>query len=437
VEGTIDAGNLPTFTDPLDPYTKGQVLVTRNNAGLVQIGGTPGEDQFVVTTDSTPGAFLNILNNGGLTQFDLATPQIQVLGNSGADGLTVSGSVGSTGTFTPDHSVPSAGSFVADGHQIAVDFSSVLASNFDAFTYVTPGGTDAVSVFAGAPEDPVQIVCQSDGLSFPGFVVLNVGTLLLNTGLNDVAGASDDTVNVTAPVGNAIPLRLGFLTGSFGSDTLNASGPVTLVNNPGASLATPTLTVNMTAANLTFEAPVTQIASLNLASGTRASIANGGNRVLVTQLLSLAQNARLDITSNSLIVDHGNSGSAAASVVALIKSAFQPAAPQHWMGPGITSSNAAADPGKAVGYASSQELLGAAGGTFMGVDVDATAMLVTFTIAGDANLDRQVNFGDLVRLAQSYNSATAGWVNGDFTYDDAVNFTDLVVLAQHYNSVLS
>jgi hypothetical protein len=73
----------------------------------------------------------------------------------------------------------------------------------------------------------------------------------------------------------------------------------------------------------------------------------------------------------------------------------------------------------------------------MGVDVDATAMLVTFTVAGDANLDRQVNFGDLVRLAQSYNSATGGWVNGDFTYDDAVNFADLVALAQHYNSVLS
>jgi hypothetical protein len=61
-----------------------------------------------------------------------------------------------------------------------------------------------------------------------------------------------------------------------------------------------------------------------------------------------------------------------------------------------------------------------------------------FTLAGDANRDRAVDFNDLVMLAQHYN--TIGGMTfdeGDFNYDGNVDFNDMVLLAQRYNASLA
>jgi MYXO-CTERM domain-containing protein len=85
------------------------------------------------------------------------------------------------------------------------------------------------------------------------------------------------------------------------------------------------------------------------------------------------------------------------------------------------------------------EISGVLGGSFLGkTGVDASSVLVRLTLAGDATLDGVVDFNDLVKLAQNYNttvSTTTGswWFNGDFTYDGIVDFNDLVSLAQNYN----
>jgi hypothetical protein len=81
---------------------------------------------------------------------------------------------------------------------------------------------------------------------------------------------------------------------------------------------------------------------------------------------------------------------------------------------------------------------GSAAASFLGRSVDASAVLVRFTLAGDATLDGRVDFDDLVKLAQNYNVADGqrAWVNGDFDYDGDVDFEDLVKLAQNYNSRL-
>jgi hypothetical protein len=60
-----------------------------------------------------------------------------------------------------------------------------------------------------------------------------------------------------------------------------------------------------------------------------------------------------------------------------------------------------------------------------------------FVYAGDANLDRTVNFADLVALSQHYNTNGGNlWSTGDFTADGNVNFEDMVILSQHYNTTL-
>jgi hypothetical protein len=59
-----------------------------------------------------------------------------------------------------------------------------------------------------------------------------------------------------------------------------------------------------------------------------------------------------------------------------------------------------------------------------------------FVFAADANHDRQVNFTDLVTLAQNYNQSGKTFPQGDFNYDGSVDFADLVMLAQRYNTLL-
>jgi hypothetical protein len=113
-----------------------------------------------------------------------------------------------------------------------------------------------------------------------------------------------------------------------------------------------------------------------------------------------------------------------------------------WSGNGITSSTAAANASRqGIGYALASEILGPAGGPFLGTTVDGSSVLARNTLLGDATLDGAVDFNDLVKLAQNYNTTVSAttdswWHNGDFTYDGITDFNDLVKLAQNYNTAL-
>jgi len=61
---------------------------------------------------------------------------------------------------------------------------------------------------------------------------------------------------------------------------------------------------------------------------------------------------------------------------------------------------------------------------------------LTAALPGDANLDRSVNFVDLVALAQHYGDSDQSWSTGDFTGDGLVDFQDLVIVAQNYGTGL-
>jgi len=59
-----------------------------------------------------------------------------------------------------------------------------------------------------------------------------------------------------------------------------------------------------------------------------------------------------------------------------------------------------------------------------------------YQLGGDATRDRKVDFNDLVKLAQNYNTSGKVWPDGDFNGDGTVDFNDLVILAQNYNTFL-
>lgn len=65
-----------------------------------------------------------------------------------------------------------------------------------------------------------------------------------------------------------------------------------------------------------------------------------------------------------------------------------------------------------------------------------TKFEVGLAIPGDTNFDGNVNFNDLLTLAQHYGQ-NGQWIDGNFNGDSAVNFNDLLLLAQNYGSHLS
>jgi autotransporter-associated beta strand protein len=188
------------------------------------------------------------------------------------------------------------------------------------------------------------------------------------------------------------------------------------------------------------------IGRLVFSFGTTAKL-TPGKRLLRTTAVQFndpnVPDATLDLTDGRLIVDHDEFSGPQPLIDtrnSIIAAYVQGAGP-HWTGNGITSSSAAADGKLAIGYAESSEITSPTGGTWTGENVDGSAILVRTTLSGDATLDGAVDFNDLVKLAQNYNTTvsttTESWWNrGDFTYDGMVDFNDLVKLAQNYNTSL-
>jgi hypothetical protein len=72
--------------------------------------------------------------------------------------------------------------------------------------------------------------------------------------------------------------------------------------------------------------------------------------------------------------------------------------------------------------------------TIIDVRTNAAATTTIKAGVGDANIDGVVDFNDLAKLAQSYNTSAKTWFDGDFNYDGTVDFLDLALMAQNYNS---
>lgn len=73
--------------------------------------------------------------------------------------------------------------------------------------------------------------------------------------------------------------------------------------------------------------------------------------------------------------------------------------------------------------------------SFGNVSVDADAILIRGTLAGDSNLDGAVNFTDLLALARSFNQP-GSWADGDSDYSGTVDFTDLLAVARNFGASL-
>ena len=212
--------------------------------------------------------------------------------------------------------------------------------------------------------------------------------------------------------------------------------------------------VTVGAATATFEAGSSQVVKNLTVTAGQAKVTRTGPILVLTvgdntnsTPLSISAAGKVDLTTNAMVVDHTVGGEAA--TLQLVRSKIIAGYNGgNYQGNGITSSSAAADTKKAVGYAQPSEVTLGAGHTFLGQVVDDSSVLIRYTFNGDANLDGTVGFTDLVAVAQHYGQTlndavnspatftNSTWTHGDFNYDGVVGFPDLESVAQNYGGVL-
>jgi hypothetical protein len=308
---------------------------------------------------------------------------------------------------------------------------------------MTRGGTHT-GQFLAAPGTTLQF---SGRHSFGAGARIDAASVAFSgTNAIDIAGPY---AAVTTTVDRAPVTLRGALSFAPGATLALSNGASLDLRSDAGSPADSNLV--MSVANSSTAISGTQhLASLSV-SGTAASTVTlsrpvsrpASPSVLVTRALEITERGNLQIDDNALIVDDDPSGaSSLAPLRSHILAGFDAAASTHFAsGLGITSAAASNNSATAIGYALASEVLTLTGGhgTFLGEDVNASSVLVRYTLAGDADLSGGVDFNDLVKLAQNYNtqvsaSGDSWWVRGDFTYDGVVDFNDLVKLAQNYNA---
>lgn len=277
----------------------------------------------------------------------------------------------------------------------------------------------------------------SGGGTLAGLKLVNAGSITATIPgtplLLDVTGAGIDLGTTGQLIGNGGVLTVGKLgltspvTGSGAANIVASQGgvvdlfsPINLpeaavVNNGGMTVNAQTTLGSITGSGITTVRGVLnlkQLRSRMLIQSATTFLPDGG--VSRSTQLVVGGNGSLNLTNNPVILDYvaGGSNPFMGTLSAIMFRVIG------------TSTD-----GRTVGIAQASAI--GSPTTWNGESIDDTTVLVLPTFKGDANLDLAVNFDDLVRLAQHYNTAGV-WSDGDFDYDGTVDFDDLVGLAQNY-----
>jgi hypothetical protein len=371
----------------LDAFGGGWELAGQIDGGSVTAGA-------VNRTLKINGAFLS----GGVTLDCDATTGTGAV--SVTDGLTVNGllSLGASGTLNfvnaADQLLGGTGVVQFDGYSYAPNSIGVSTS-----LAVGSGVTIRTGQWGGTIGTPIRPLANSGRVlaGTAGTVIQVNASAFTNDGI--VEATNGGAVSVTGPLSGGGTLKAG------------AGGKITIDHGAQAAVST---------------AGVIAL---------RPKALGGG--VLVTRALDVGGDfgvwtGKLDLADNALVLDY----SGASPLTRTVDQLRSGRAGGAWTGNGIMTSKAGT--GGDLGYAEASELLGLSGAqtaTWLGETVDATSVLVRYTVGGDANLDGVVNFADLLALAKHYNASgdAATWEAGDFNYDGQVNFADLLRLAKNYN----
>jgi hypothetical protein len=220
--------------------------------------------------------------------------------------------------------------------------------------------------------------------------------------------------------------------GTLSGGTLSGSGAVTVTGAlgwTGGAMSGAGTTTIANGASLNLTGSGSRLADRPLVINGIATLAPGGNLVLVARSVAVAPGSSMNMADNVVIVDYTGRIDELPNIKALLTSGYNGGA---WNGAGINSSLAASIPQHALGYARSSDLFSTFPATFAGQQVDSTAILIRYTRYGDANLDQFVNLADFNRLASAFGQTGTLWSQANFNYDNITNLTDFNRLASNF-----
>ena len=277
----------------------------------------------------------------------------------------------------------------------------------------------------------------------------NAGSVLLSAGVSDVFGAFDNNGGAKVIVtGNATAAFYDGLSNAVGSEFRVSTGATAVFFGAVSGLSQftgsgatvfegPASSGRIGKAGATVVGPGGAVLAEHIRDGRlsiegSATIAANGTDTATSRVNSLDVHpgGRLDLADNALVIDFAGVSPRATieSLVALGR------AGGAWTGDGIGSSVAAMTPNRALGVAEAIDI--GVPPVFAGQPIDATAVLVRYTITGDANLDRAVNIGDFGLLAANFNQPSR-WATGDFDYNGTTGIADFSLLAASFNQSLT
>jgi len=170
------------------------------------------------------------------------------------------------------------------------------------------------------------------------------------------------------------------------------------------------------------------------------AVTAGGSKIIVTP--TLTDNGTFDLFDNRLIVNYSASdpigtwnGSAYTGITGLVATGRNGGA---WNGTGIRSSlGNGLRTGLAVADAS--DIFASQTATWGTEVVDATAVLVRYTVDGDANLNGSLTGDDYFQIDSNFaqSGTVFGYNRGDFDFNGRFNADDYFILDSNYGNGLS
>ncbi len=408
---------------------------TANNVDLIdsllRFGGDADSDLILFDDSASPAGRTytveSIFLGSSVTPNLLyaTTETISVNGGVGNDTLFIEGTIAGT---TYDVAA-GGGTDRFDVGDISNDIDvEILAS----ITLGGGAGDDTINYNdTGDTADPDSYTLDSSDLfsksSLPVGVVVD-GNLIETTTLNANNGSNIITVN-TAPSNLTI-------NANGGDDDIRvadggtSAAPVIVTSGAGNDTIDSDSDSDATEAFVRF-AGTDEVARLRVGVGSTIQNGPGNSTLIVSSTISIG--GALDIAGGFFI---GRVGLGIPGFYNLVLTNGRNGGTWDGNFQSFSSSAATASgrsDGLGIRLATDPNLPGANIVTFGGQAVNPGDTCIAFVQNGDTELDRDVDFDDLLRVAQNFNlPGPRAWTQGNFDYDNDVDFDDLLATAQNF-----
>jgi hypothetical protein len=314
---------------------------------------------------------------------------------------------------------------------------------------------------SGTPTPTVQWMVETPGSSsFSSVSGATSGTLNLGAATQAQSGDEYEAVfsNTSGPSATSTPATLNVLptwitstsaaTWNPSTQILTVTGAAAIVADPGTD--EPVIKASGSAAAITLD-PTSgidiHIGGLCLTNGASATVTSLGAARTITNYhllvigtpgasaapqYTIDSTSTLDLADNDMAILYGTGISPLATVSAQLEQSYEGGL---WNGPGLTSSVAKSMNGvTALGFGEASTL---GLSTFDGLTLGGNAVLVKYTLNGDANLDGTVSGGDYNTVLNNFDGGGLIWTSGSFDYSGNVTGADFNAVLSNFDQTLA